>query len=123
MNITKRFAPSRKGVVPSAIAGALLLGVCLVSGCMSSTTQVAAPVAPPQGAIDTGTYPNLNIPPETAAEPISDDDRSRITSRIGAAQGSQAASGRGAGTQGDPEVLRRLAERHGDDTLAAIAAR
>lgn len=116
MNMTRRLALQRR-------ASGLIVAGMLLSGCMSSGQQVAAPLAPPQGAIDTGTYPNLNIPPESAAAPISDEDRSRITSRIGAAQGGQAAAGRGAGTIGNPDELRRLAERHGDDTLEAIAAR
>ncbi|MBX3570400.1 MAG: hypothetical protein KF914_20225 [Rhizobiaceae bacterium] len=120
MNITKR--PARSRVAVSCV-GALALTVVILPGCMSSVPQAVAPTEPPQGALNTGTYPNLNIPPQSAAAPISEDDKARIESRLGGAQQRQSASGRGAGTRGNPLILQQLAARHGDDTLDAIAGR
>jgi hypothetical protein len=77
---------------------------------------------PQSGAIDTGTYPNLNVPPQVAAKPLSEDDKARLTSRIASAKSRQSASGRGAGTKGDPARIQKLAEEHGADTLEAIQA-
>lgn len=123
MNITKprpRKAAAFRRAVPRCASA---LAVAILAGCMSPGPEAAAPTEPPQGALNTGTYPNLNILPQSAAQPISDDDKARINARIGAAQGRQSASGRGAGTQGDPETLKRLAESHGQDALDAIAGR
>ncbi|MFI0847865.1 hypothetical protein [Mesorhizobium sp. IMUNJ 23232] len=80
------------------------------------------PIVSQGGAIDTGTYPNLNVPPQVAAKPLSEDDKANLTGRIASAQARQTASGRGAGTKGDPARLRRLAEEQGADTLDAIKA-
>ena len=120
MNFTKPRARPAAASRQTASLGALVLCLAALSGCMSAP-ETAAPTEPPQGALNTGTYPNLNIPPRSAAPPISDDDRAQINARIGAAQGRQSAAGHGAGTAGDPETLKRLAERHGQDALDAIA--
>jgi hypothetical protein len=123
MNITKPCARPSAASWRAASLSACLLCIAALSGCMSPAPEAVGPTEPPQGAINTGTYPNLNIPPQSAAQPISDDDKTQINARIGAAQGRQSASGRGAGTQGDPAVLKRLAESHGQDALDAIAER
>jgi hypothetical protein len=78
--------------------------------------------APARGPIDTGTFPNLNVPPQVAAPPMTNDDTARLTGRIASAQSAQAASGSGAGATGNTARLQTLAEQHGDDTLKAIAA-
>ena len=93
-----------------------------VSGCTSNSMDTAMPVVSQGGPVDTGTYPNLNVPPQVAATPLSEDDKANLTGRIASAQSRQAASGRGAGTKGDPARLRRLAEEQGADTLEAIKA-
>ncbi|MEQ1952467.1 hypothetical protein [Mesorhizobium sp. CN2-181] len=80
------------------------------------------PIVSQGGAMDTGTYPNLNVPPEVAAKPLSEGDKANLTGRIASAQSRQAASGRGAGTKGDPVRLRKLAEQQGAETLDAIKA-
>ncbi|MDQ6437960.1 hypothetical protein RB623_28235 [Mesorhizobium sp. LHD-90] len=72
--------------------------------------------------MNTGTYPNLNVPPQVAAAPLNAGDKANLTGRIASAQSRQAASGRGAGTTGDPAWVKKLTENHGKDTLEAIEA-
>jgi hypothetical protein len=94
-----------------------LLGA-LLGGCASSdgTTPVAQ-----RGPINTGTYPNLNVPPQVAAPTMTDVDKARLTGQIASAHSAQAASGQGAGTTGNPVYLKKLAAGHGANTLEAIA--
>lgn len=99
-----------------------LAAPAVVSGCASNSMDTAMPVVSQGGPVDTGTYPNLNVPPQVAAAQMTEDDKANLTGRIASAQSRQAASGRGAGTKGDPARLRRLAEQQGADTLDAIKA-
>jgi hypothetical protein len=115
MNMTNRW----NGAISRQLAAAVIAGSATLSGC-ASTEQPG--IAPQAGALDTGTYPNLNVPPERAAETMTAEDASSLAAQVDGARGRQAASGRGAGTKGDPQMLKRLAAQHGDDTLAAINA-
>jgi hypothetical protein len=105
-------------------SGLVIVLACasLPAGCASSGTDTAMAAVPARGPINTGTFPNLNVPPRVAAPPMTQDDTARLTGQIASAQAAQAASGSGGGTSADPARLQTLAERHGDDTLKAIAA-
>lgn len=109
--------PLRRGIASAALAALL----AVAAGCASGP-EPAMPSGPQTGAVDTGTYPNLNVPPEAAAAPISDEDKTGLTGRLAGAKARQAAAGRGAGAKSDPAYLERLARDHGEDTLKAIAA-
>lgn len=117
--MTKRRKSSAWLVLP-ALGVSVLLPATLLGGCASSQTSAATPSGP--GPIDTGTYPNLNVPPEVAATPLTDEDKDRLNGRIDTAHSRQAAAGAGAGTKGDPAHLQKLAEDHGAETLKAIDA-
>jgi hypothetical protein len=106
MNMTNRW----NGAISRQLAAAVIASSATLSGC-ASTEQPG--IAPQAGALDTGTYPNLNVPPERAAETMTAEDASALAAQV---------DGRGAGTKGDPQMLKRLAAQHGDDTLAAINA-
>ena len=80
----------------------------------SGLVIVLACASLPAGCASSGT--------DTAMAAVTQDDTARITGQIASAQSAQAASGSGAGGSADPARLRTLAERHGDDTLKAIAA-
>ncbi|PSJ65586.1 hypothetical protein [Kumtagia ephedrae] len=103
-------------------AGLAAVLVSILAGCASSASDTAMPLVPQRGPLNTGTYPNLNVPPQVAAPPMTDEDKGRVTARIQSAQSAQATSGRGVGTTGDPRRLQKLAEEHGGDTLKAIEA-
>ncbi len=116
MNMTIRW----DGSISRRLGVALIACSAALAGC-ASTTEPTPAIAPQAGALDTGTYPNLNIPPERAAETMTAEDAAALAARVEGAKSRQAASGRGAGTKGDPRMLKRLAAQHGDDTLAAIS--
>ena len=91
----------------------------LLSGCGSRAEPV--PLAP--GAINTGTYPNLNIAAPVAAPQLSAEDQAAKRGELGAAQTQQAGAG-AAATGPSPEEqerLRLLAQNHGQQTIDLIA--
>lgn len=96
-----------------ALAGLLAAGGC-------AGTPGVSYADPAKGPRDTGTFPNLNIPPKAAAPVLTPEDKSRLFSEIGAAQSGQGANAAGLGVQGSPETMQRIAKNHGTDTLKAI---
>lgn len=80
------------------------------------------PVAGQRGPIDTGTYPNLNVPPPVAASAMTEDEKTSLTARVQSAKARQSGAARGSGTTGNPARLKKLAESHGPDTLKEIEA-
>jgi hypothetical protein len=102
---------------------ALLMALALAApaGCASSQTGPLAGLNT-RGPIDTGTYPNLNVPPESAAAPITTEDRAALDGSIGAARRTLAANGGATAPQSDQAYLKKLAADHGKDTLAEIEA-
>ena len=101
------------------LLAAVMAGLTIVSGCMSSQ-QDPMSAAGAAGAINTGTYPNLNVPPEVAAAPMTEEEAANLKNRVQSARSRQSAAGKGAGTTGDPVLLKKLAENHGPDTLKQI---
>ena len=81
----------RPRIVRSLVAIALI--AC--AGCSSASLDDIAPVAasrrPGSGPIDTGTYPNLNIAPKSAATPITPEEREQKLAGLEAAKARQAA--------------------------------
>ena len=141
---------SRVGHALGAIACAILL--CLASGCASTSIEDAAPTASAstlpenaprpagaqrgtasatdaavaieaEGPKDTGTFPNLNIPPKVAADQITDDQKTAQTTDLRATQQGAATTAAGLG-QGmtDPALLRKIAAQHAADALKKIKA-
>lgn len=104
------------------LAGLLPLAFAL-SACGSGTTAQSVPVSAngaPAGPIDTGTYPNLNIPPRTAAEQLSPAERDADVQALSAARQSQPRV-RGAAPAPDESArLRKIGSTHASDTLEAI---
>lgn len=97
-------------------AGVLALPVA-ASGCSSTAATNPVPVGA-HGAQDTGTYPNLNIPPQSAAPQFTEDQKAAKLANLHAAQGRQGAK---AGVAADNSAaMTTLARKHGDDTLKAI---
>jgi predicted small lipoprotein YifL len=111
----------RGGAIGRRFVAAAFIAAVALAGC-ASTEPSYVPTDAQSGAVDTGTYPNLNIPPHRAAEAMTPEDAAAVTATVDGARARQAAAGRGAGTKGDPMALKRIAAQHGDDTLAAISA-
>ena len=89
---------------------------------------VAAPVAAAGtetplagGAKDTGTYPNLNIPPQAANQQISDEEKTAEVEALTAAQKDHAAKAAKSDNGAAEAVrLRKLAKTHATEALKAI---
>ncbi|MEP9395828.1 hypothetical protein [Mesorhizobium sp. KR2-14] len=98
------------------------MALIALSGC--TTPEEVAFTAPPSGlssgqARQTGTFPNLNIPPQVAASQISEGEKAEKLSELQAAQASQAAAGQG-NVPKDEALLKKLATTHGKKTLQEI---
>src|SRR5690606_35783063 len=81
-----------------SFAGLPLLLAFFLSACASGASiEEAVPVSAngtPAGPIDTATYPNLNIPPRTAAKQLSKAERdAAVTELTAARQGQPQAAG------------------------------
>ncbi|WP_189476185.1 hypothetical protein [Mesorhizobium sp. M2A.F.Ca.ET.043.05.1.1] len=106
---------SRKAVL------AALVGVLLpAGGCTSTGTNNAAPTAVTEGPKDTGSYPNLNIPPQVAAKQFTKEETAANLARLKAEQQAQAAKGGSVKAPANSAALKTLAKTHGGDTLKQI---
>jgi hypothetical protein len=89
----------------------------------ASASAMQAAAAEPSGPIDTGTFPNLNIPPQTANAQISDEDKAAETEALRAKQQRTASTAANVGKGvADPVLLRKLAAEHADVALKKIEA-
>lgn len=111
-------------VIAARIGTAALLAA-LLGGCASDDMQAGIEPAVSStsmsgGAVDTGTFPNLNIPPKVAADQISPEQKASRIAELSAAQQRQAREGAAGVAPEDPVLLKKLADTHGNDTLKAI---
>jgi hypothetical protein len=114
---------SIEDTVPTASASAATLpeSAPRPAGAQRGTASAAA--AEPAGPKDTGTFPNLNIPPQVAADQITDDEKTAETTDLRATQQGTATTAAGLG-QGmtNPTLLRKIAAQHAADALKKIDA-
>lgn len=104
-----------------AIAAAVLCAPLLAGGCeTSSNANSSAPTALTEGPKDTGSYPNLNIPPQVAAKQLSKEETAAKLGELKAEQQAQLAKGGGAKPAPNTAALNTLARTHGDDALKQI---
>jgi non-ribosomal peptide synthetase component F len=101
----------------AALAVAML--ALLVAGCASSTGDRAAP-AGARGPVNTGTFPNLNIPPQQAAEQMTQAEKDAKMASLTAAHQQNAATAALPSDQTDPALLRKLAQTHAAEALKEI---
>jgi uncharacterized membrane protein len=105
------------------IAAGLLPLAFALSACGSGSTAQSVPVSAngtPTGPIDTGTYPNLNIPPRTAAEQLSKAERDAAVKELSAARQNQPQVRGTASAANENARLRKIGSTHASDTLKAI---
>ncbi|UCI05268.1 hypothetical protein [Mesorhizobium sp. B1-1-8] len=101
-----------------------LVGVLLpVGGCTSTSTNNATPTALTEGPIDTGSYPNLNVPPKVAAKQFTKEETAAKLAQLKADQQAQAGKGGAAKAPANQAALNTLARTHGSDTLKQIEAK
>lgn len=124
---------------------AAIAAICLAPGCATSTTGDAAPTAAmPAGQApaiaaaettpsvvsevqlssgaprNTGTFPNLNIPPQAAAKQISAQQKAARLAELRAARTGQTAPPGSAGTSASKARLKKLASSHATEALKEI---
>lgn len=123
---------------------AVIAAVCLAPGCATSTTGDAAPTATPAaqapaiaaaeptpGTVtevqlssgepkNTGTFPNLNIPPQSAAPQISAEQKAARLAELKAARTSQTPPPGSADTSASKARLKKLASSHAAEALEEI---
>jgi hypothetical protein len=93
-----------------------------VAGCSSTNMERATPVAATDGPKDTGTYPNLNIPPQVAAQQFTDAEKAAKLAQLKGDEQAQGSKG-GAVRVTNPATLNALARQHGADALKQIGAK
>ncbi|MER8654392.1 hypothetical protein [Mesorhizobium sp. M0847] len=101
-------------------------GLLAASGCTSANTGNGMNVGLTQGAQDTGSYPNLNIPPQVAAKQLTPEETQAKLAQLKGEQQGQVAKGGGGGggaPSTSPAALNSLAKNHGKDTLKQIEAK
>ncbi|TPK76510.1 hypothetical protein FJ934_13740 [Mesorhizobium sp. B2-4-12] len=94
----------------------ILLGV---AGCSSTNTSGPVPMAEDAGPKDTGTFPNLNIPPKVANKQFTEAERNAKLAELKADENAQAPKG-GAPKVTNQATLTDLAKQHGPQTLKQI---
>ncbi|MET0941547.1 MAG: hypothetical protein ABWY13_09300 [Mesorhizobium sp.] len=107
------------GSLPGPWLVAVGTAIVLLSGCASSAVNNTAP-ASATGPVNTGTFPNLNIPPSQAAEQLTPAQTQAEVAALRSAQQQHAASATVPSGQTDPEQLRKLATTHAEDALKQI---
>ncbi|TPM96309.1 hypothetical protein FJ977_16945 [Mesorhizobium sp. B2-1-3A] len=99
------------------------IGVAIVlvgiAGCSSANTGGPVPMAENAGPKDTGTFPNLNIPPQVANKQFTEAERNAKLAELKADKGGQGAKS-GGGSVTDQAALTDLAKKHGPQTLKQI---
>ena len=110
-------ANCRKAVLAGLVGVLLPAGGCTSTG---TSTNNAAPTALTEGPRDTGSYPNLNIPPQVAAKQLTKEETAANLAKLKAEQQAQIAKGGSVKTPTNSAALKTLAKTHGDDTLKQI---
>ncbi|MDX8537241.1 hypothetical protein [Mesorhizobium abyssinicae] len=121
INIGKTVFSDAGRICRIAAAMALLsAGMLAAGGCSTSNTSNTAPVAGVEGPKDTGSYPNLNIPPQVAAKQLTKEETDAKLAQLKGEQQAQLAKSGGGGQTASPAALNSLAKNHGDQALKQI---
>ena len=125
---TMRHGAGRRGAGRFAVSGcrALLRGLAVAAllaagGCAGDSIENAVPQAGTvTGPNNTGSYPNLNIPPQQAAEQFTNSEKSSKLSRLQAEQDAVNAEASAPVKTPNAAELDKLAKTHVSDTLKQI---
>lgn len=69
---------------------------------------------------NTGTFPNLNVPPAVATEQMTPAEKQARLAELNAQRSQQAAAGASARPTANPADVKKVAETHADEALKAI---
>jgi hypothetical protein len=110
---------SRFGLVCRGLGVVALLAAA--AGCTRTNIEDIAPQSPGMvGPTNTGTFPNLNIPPQQAAEQFTEADRNAKLAQLKAEQEAAEAAARRTAGKPNAAELARLAKTHGSEALKEI---
>ena len=98
-------------------AAIVLVGI---AGCSSTNTSGPVPMAENAGPKDTGTFPNLNIPPKVANKQLTEAETNAKLAELKADGSAQGAKNRGGAGVANQAALTDLAKKHGPQTLKQI---
>lgn len=98
-------------------AAIVLLGI---AGCSSTNSSGPVPMADNAGPKDTGTFPNLNIPPKVANKQFTPAETSAKLAELKADENGQGAKRGGGAAVANQAALTDLAKKHGPQTLKQI---
>lgn len=110
------------GMGLACIAALSACATAAVDDAVPMSASTAAPAAHsdfPAGAVDTATYPNLNVVPVAATAQLTEQERAAKTAELQAARARASAQGPGV-TPGHGRPLRRLARTHSGEVLLQI---
>jgi Spy/CpxP family protein refolding chaperone len=115
----------RSGVRPAFLAVAILAGAPALSACASGTVEQSVPTASAGGEVqgegrNTGTFPNLNVPPNVAAEQLTPEQKQTKLAQLEADKRRLAAEGASARSTVDAAQLKTLGETHAQEALKSI---
>ena len=103
-----------KGQVARMRAGFMTLALCVaLSACGTAPNEPSS-----TGAIDTGTYPNLNIKPGVANDQLTSEQTAAKSAELRAAQ--RANSGQASPPPNDVILLRKIGQSHAKEALEEI---
>ncbi|HWK66560.1 MAG TPA: hypothetical protein VNS34_16645 [Rhizobiaceae bacterium] len=116
---------NRSGARPAFLLAAIAAAVSTLTACMGSRPSPSPHVVGANGEIqgvgrNTGTFPNLNVPPQVAAEQLTPEQKQAKLGQLDAEKRSQAAEGAKARATVDAAQLKKLGETHAQDALKSI---
>lgn len=118
-NMTYRFGQTNFSGVSGFGRVCATAALLALAGCGGgSTIEEAVPVS--QGPRDTGSYPNLNIKPQVAAQQFTDAEKDAKLAELKADRARAAASPGATTEAADAKALDKLAASHASDTLKQI---
>lgn len=113
----------RSGVRPAFLLAVIIAVVPTLTACMGSRPSPSPHVVggEMQGVgRNTGTFPNLNVPPQVAAEQLTPEQKQAKLGRLDAEKRNQAAGAANARPTVDAAQLKKLGETHAQDALKSI---
>ncbi|BCH25173.1 hypothetical protein MesoLjLb_49580 [Mesorhizobium sp. L-8-3] len=96
--------------------------IATLSACASpdSATSRTASAGAERKGMNTGTFPNLNVPPKVAAEQITPEEKAARLAQLKAEKQQLTAEGATAKPTANTAELKKLAQSHAQDALKQI---
>jgi hypothetical protein len=99
---------------------AVMAAIAALSACASSDSATSQSASAERKGINTGTFPNLNVPPKVAAEQITPEEKAAKLAQLKAEKQQLTAEGTTAKPTTSAADLKKLAQGHAQDALKQI---